>query len=149
MTKHQTLLAHHTYHHSERSAYATEHSSGPSVSQSVRKVYCDKTADWIQMSFGVVRGVGPRIHVLDEGSCAPKGRDCFGNFSAFVPPLGPALVVEWLKPPAAVHAGQGSLPVRVEALVHPLRVIGLLARVHGIGLLLDRHRGFTCVLFKM
>jgi len=26
-----------------------------------------------------------------------------------------------VKPPAAVHAGQGSLPVRVEALVHPLR----------------------------
>jgi len=34
--------------------------------------------------------------------------------------------------------------------VHPLRVIGLLARVHALGLLfLDRHRGFTCVLFKM
>ena len=54
-----------------------------------------------------------------------------------------------VKPPAAVHAGQGSLPVRVEALVHPLWESGLLARVHAIGLLLDRHRGFTCVLFKM
>jgi len=27
----------------------------------------------------------------------------------------PALVAEWAKPPAAVHAGQGSLPIRVEA----------------------------------
>ena len=27
----------------------------------------------------------------------------------------PALVAEWVKPLAAVHAGQGSLPVRVEA----------------------------------
>ena len=54
-----------------------------------------------------------------------------------------------VKPPAAVHVGQGSLPIRVEALVHPLRESGLLARVHAIELLLDRHRGFTCVLFKM
>ena len=55
-----------------------------------------------------------------------------------------------VKPPAAVHAGQGSLPVRVEALVHPLRESSLLkARVHAIGLFLDRHRGLTCVLFKM
>jgi len=30
-------------------------------------------------------------------------------------PAGPALVAEWVKPPAAVHTGQGSLPVRVEA----------------------------------
>jgi len=28
---------------------------------------------------------------------------------------GPALVAEWVKPLAAVHTGQGSLPVRVEA----------------------------------
>jgi len=27
----------------------------------------------------------------------------------------PALVAEWVKPLAAVHTGQGSLPVRVEA----------------------------------
>jgi len=33
--------------------------------------------------------------------------------------------------------------------VHPQRVISLLARVHAIGLFLDRHRGLTCVLFKM
>jgi len=61
----------------------------------------------------------------------------------------PALVAEWVKPPAAVHTGQGSLPVRVEACLLPLRVIGLSAGVHAIGLFLDRHRGFTCVLFKM
>ena len=54
-----------------------------------------------------------------------------------------------VKPPATVHAGQGSLPVCVEALGHPLRESSLLkARVHAIGLLLDRHRGFTCVLLK-
>jgi len=29
--------------------------------------------------------------------------------------VGPALVAEWVKPPAAVHAGQGSLPAWVEA----------------------------------
>ena len=28
------------------------------VCLSVRKVYCDKTADWIQMLFGMVSGVG-------------------------------------------------------------------------------------------
>ena len=67
----------------------------------------------------------------------------------FLTLISPAPVAEWVKPPAAVHAGQGSFPVRVEALVHPLRVISLLARVHAIGLFLDRHRGFTCVLFKM
>jgi len=54
-----------------------------------------------------------------------------------------------VKPLAAVHAGQGLLPVWVEAWVLPLRVIGLSARVHAIGLFLDRHRGFICVLFKM
>ena len=53
---------------------------------------------------------------------------------------GPTLVAEWVKPPAAVHAGQGSLPAWV---------IGLSTCVHAIGLFLDRHRGFTCVLFKM
>ena len=58
-------------------------------------------------------------------------------------------MAEWVKPLATVHAGQGLLPVRVEAWVHPLRVIGLSACVHAIGLFLVRHRGFTCVLFKM
>jgi len=63
--------------------------------------------------------------------------------------LSPALVAEWVKPLAAVRTGQGSLPVWVEAWLLPLGVIGLSAGVHAIGLFLDRHRGFTCVLFKM
>jgi len=61
----------------------------------------------------------------------------------------PALVAEWVKPLATVHTGQGSLPVWVEACLLPLWAIGLSAGVHAIGLFLDRHRGFTCVLFKM
>jgi len=36
-----------------------------SVGLSVRKVYCGKTADWIQMLFGVVSRVSRRIGVLD------------------------------------------------------------------------------------
>jgi len=36
-----------------------------SVGQSVRKVYCGKTADWIRMPFGVVSGVGRGMGVLD------------------------------------------------------------------------------------
>jgi len=39
----------------------------------------------IELSFGVVSGVSPGIRVLDGGSCAPKGRGCFGDFSAFAP----------------------------------------------------------------
>jgi len=58
-------------------------------------------------------------------------------------------VAEWVKPLAAVRTSQGSLPVWVEACLLPLQVIGLSAGVHAIGLFLDRHRGFTCVLFKM
>ena len=57
-------------------------------------------------------------------------------------------MAEWVKPLAAERTGQGLLPVRVEACLLPLRVIGLSAGVHAIGLFLDRHRGFTCVLFK-
>jgi len=33
----------------------------------VCKVYCGKMADWIRMPFGVVRGVGRRMGVLDFG----------------------------------------------------------------------------------
>ena len=36
-------------------------------------------------------------------------------FSLFDPSTSLPLVAEWVKPLAAVHAGQGSLPVRVEA----------------------------------
>jgi len=39
----------------------------------------------IEVSFGVVSGVGPGIHVLDGGLHAPKGRGCLGIFSEFVP----------------------------------------------------------------
>ena len=31
----------------------------------VHKLYCDKTADWIQMPFGMVSGVGRGMGVLD------------------------------------------------------------------------------------
>jgi len=71
------------------------------------------------------------------------------NNSHFCHSDWPALVAEWVKPLAAVRTGQGLLPMWVEACLLPLRVIGLLAGVHAIGLFLDRHRGFTCVLFKM
>jgi len=37
------------------------------VCLSVRKVYYGKTANWIQISFGVVSGVGQGIGVLDRG----------------------------------------------------------------------------------
>jgi len=36
------------------------------VCVSVRKVYCGKTADWIQMPFGVVSGVSRGMGVLGE-----------------------------------------------------------------------------------
>jgi len=48
---------------------------------------CAEVCAAIKLLFGVVIGVGPGIHVLDGGSCAPKGRGCLGDFSAFVPPL--------------------------------------------------------------
>ena len=56
-----------------------------SVSQSaclsVRKVYCGKTADWIQMPFRVVSGVGRGMGVLHGGVivdgifCVEEGGD--------------------------------------------------------------------------
>jgi len=36
-----------------------------SVGRSVGKVYCGKTADWICMLFGMVRGVGHGMGVVD------------------------------------------------------------------------------------
>jgi len=42
-------------------------SVGLSVSRSVCKVYCGKTAEWIRMPFGVVSGVGQGMGVLDGG----------------------------------------------------------------------------------
>jgi len=41
------------------------HSVCLSVCLSDEKVYCDKMADWIQMLFGVVSGIGQGIGVLD------------------------------------------------------------------------------------
>jgi len=37
-----------------------------SVGRSVHKMYCGKTADWIQIPFGVVSRVGRGMGVLDE-----------------------------------------------------------------------------------
>ena len=50
-----------------------------SVSLSVRKVYCGKTADWIRMPFELVNGVGRRMGVLDRDSDRRRGRGSFGG----------------------------------------------------------------------
>ena len=39
-----------------------------SLCRSVRKVYCRKTADWIQMPFRMMSGVGRGMGALDGGS---------------------------------------------------------------------------------
>ena len=44
----------------------------------VCKVYCDKTADWIRMSFGMVSGVGQGIRVLDWRWWSSKRRGSYG-----------------------------------------------------------------------
>ena len=54
-----------------------------SVSLSVRKVYCGKTAELIQMPFWMVSGVGRGMGVLDGGPCASRE----GWFWVFVIPL--------------------------------------------------------------
>jgi len=38
-----------------------------SVCVCVRKVYCDKTADWIRIPFGMVSGVSRGMGLLDGG----------------------------------------------------------------------------------
>ena len=53
-------------------------SIGQLVCLSVCKVYCGKMADWIQMPFGLVSGVGQGMGVLDEGGDRQKGRGSFG-----------------------------------------------------------------------
>ena len=45
-----------------------------SVCLSVRRVYCDKTANWIWMPFGVVSWVGRVMSVLDGVLRAPRER---------------------------------------------------------------------------
>jgi len=41
----------------------------------------------IELSFGVVSGVGPDINVLDGSPRVSRGTGCFYDFSAFVPPF--------------------------------------------------------------
>jgi len=41
-------------------------------------VNCGKTAEWIQMPFGVVSGVGLGMAVLDFGGDRPRGRGSLG-----------------------------------------------------------------------
>jgi len=48
------------------------------LSVCVRKVYCGKTADWIRVPFGVVRGVGRGMGVLDGSGDHRRGRGRFG-----------------------------------------------------------------------
>jgi len=51
---------------------------GRSVCLSVRKVYCGKTSEWIRMPFGVVRGIGRGMGVLDGSGYLRRGKDNFG-----------------------------------------------------------------------
>jgi len=41
----------------------------------------------IELSFSVVSGVGPGIHVLDRGPRTSKGKGYFWDFLAFAPPF--------------------------------------------------------------
>jgi len=57
---------------------------GRSVCLSVRKVYYGKMAEWIQMVFGMVSGVGRGLGVLDGGGYCRRGRGSLGGeFGAF------------------------------------------------------------------
>jgi len=47
----------------------------------VRKVYCGKTADLIELSFGLLSGVSPGIGILDGSRHAARGRE--GGFERF------------------------------------------------------------------
>ena len=44
--------------------------------------YCDKTADWIRIPFGVVSGVGLGMGVLGFGGDRRRGRAVGGNLVA-------------------------------------------------------------------
>jgi len=48
------------------------------VCLSAQKVYCGKTADWIRILLGMVRGVGQGMNVLDGGGDHRKGRAVLG-----------------------------------------------------------------------
>jgi len=56
-----------------------------SVCVCVRKVYCGKTAGWIRMPFGVVRGVGLGMGALDFCSDRRRGRGSFGGVNLWRP----------------------------------------------------------------
>ena len=45
----------------------------------VQKVYCGKTAEWVQMPFGVMSVVGRGVGVLDGGGDRRRGRGSFGG----------------------------------------------------------------------
>jgi len=47
---------------------------GVSVCLCVRKVYCDKTADWILMPFGEVSRVDQGMSILDGSGDRRRGR---------------------------------------------------------------------------
>jgi len=49
-----------------------------SVGRSVQKVYCGKTAEWIQIPFGMVSGVDRRMGVLDGAGYRRRGKGSFG-----------------------------------------------------------------------
>jgi len=46
---------------------------------------CVEVREPIELSFGVVSGVGPCIDVLDGDPRDPRGRGCFENFSHLRP----------------------------------------------------------------
>ena len=48
-----------------------------SVGRSVWKVICGKTAEWIQMPFGMASGVGRGMSVLDGGGDHQRGSGSF------------------------------------------------------------------------
>jgi len=48
-------------------------------------VACAEVRELIELSFGVMSGVGSGIHVLDGGSLAPNGRGCLGDFGICAP----------------------------------------------------------------
>jgi len=48
---------------------------------------CAEVHEPIELSFSVVSGVGPGIHVLDGGSCAPK-KGLLGGFFSICTPIG-------------------------------------------------------------
>ena len=62
------------------SAHGIDLSPIPSVGLcvSARKVYCGKTANWIQMPFGMVNGVGRGIRVLDGVHVPQLGKGGLG-----------------------------------------------------------------------